>query len=126
MIILGHEIIPSEEFVVIYSQNEINSTKANSTIFFNFDIACVQYCCKNNISCGVYINDIKSAIFANALGAKYLIVTKKTSSAIQKVANEYMFDSKVLQIIKDDSFIEEVANNGIDGVVYEKSIKEML
>jgi len=45
---------------------------------------------------------------------------------IQKIAENYMFDSKIIQPIKTDDEVEEVALKGIDGVIYEIVIKEII
>mgnify|MGYP000718255404 CR=1 FL=1 len=126
MLIIGHEIIPYEDINIIKSVDDIKKSKTNSTVLFDYNIALMDYCMQNNISYGVYINDIKSAVFANSLHAKYLLVSIKSSLEIQKIANEYMFDAKVLEIILDDSMIESVAKKNIDGIIYENCIKGMI
>lgn len=126
MIIIGHEIIEYKKIETIQNIDDIKKTKSNSVVFFNYDIELMQYCKMNDISYGVYAHDIKSAIFANALEAKYIFSTKKNIKDIQEVANEYMFDSKVLQIISDESMVENAAKKGIDGVIYEKVLKGMI
>jgi hypothetical protein len=50
-------------------------------------------------------------------------VNDSISQKIQKIAENYMFDSKILQIIKNDNDIQNVALNGIDGCIYDFIIK---
>ncbi len=73
---------------------------------------------KNNLSNAVVVSSIKEAIYCNALNSKYIICDKKLAKAIQKIADNYMFDSKVLAIIEDSEEIEKIALNEIDGVIY--------
>jgi hypothetical protein len=74
---------------------------------------------------GVIVSSIKEAIYANALGAKYIISDINTAERIQKVAQNYMFDSRILAIIKDSSLLEEAATKEIDGVVYQNLIENI-
>ena len=64
---------------------------------------------------------IKEAIYANSLNAKYIISEKELAKAIQKIADNYMFDSKILAVIETNDEIEEIAQSEIDGIIY-KSI----
>lgn len=126
MIILGHKNIPSEKIYGIKSREDIAGTIPNSSIMFEYNLELMQYANTNKISYGVYINSITQAIFANALGAKYIFVMENHASQIQSIANEYMFDAKVIQIIANEKAIEKVALNGIDGIIFESTIGEIL
>lgn len=126
MLILGHDIIPSEKIETISFVEQIQKTPPNSTVFFQYNIDLMKYCFDNNLPYGVYVNSIKQAIFANSLGAKYIIVMSSHAKEIQDIANEYMFDSKILQVIYHESHIEDVAKHGVDGVVFENILRGML
>ena len=41
---------------------------------------------------------------------------------MQKIAENYMFDSKILAIIKSNDELEEIALDEIDGVIYKELI----
>ena len=60
-----------------------------------------------------------SAVFS-CINARY-IVCKDMNLAkdMQKIADNYMFDSKILLLIKNRDMLEEVALNEIDGVIIE-------
>jgi hypothetical protein len=128
MIIIGDEYIPFEKIVNFTTRMEkndiladISTTESNSTILFDFDKNIMKYCMENSIPYGVKITSIKEAIFANSLGAKYLIASNKLIQPIQHLAENYMFDTKVLAIIRSEDDIEQFAVLGVDGVIY-KSI----
>lgn len=99
MIILGHSLIKNEEFKVVDTLDSIDKDTS------------VNYAIK--------IDTIKDVIFANALNVKYIIVNKQNAQAIQKIANEYLFDSRIIVTIKSEDEIEELANLGIDGVLFD-------
>lgn len=123
MIIVGNRYIQCDDFVSVDSIDEIQNTPSNSTLIFSYDLEIMSYCFSNKLPYAVYISDITEAIFGNNLGAKYLITGKTHSFEVQKVAENYMFDSKVLVVIDGDAMIEEIAKNGIDGVIYNKFLE---
>ena len=122
MVIIGDDLVPSEETSFIISLDEISKSKANSTILFNYNENVLKYCSQNNLSFGVIVNSLKESIYANSLNAKYIISEKSLSTMIQDIAENYMFDSKVLSIIESSDEIEKVAMDKIDGVIYKKLI----
>lgn len=102
MIILGHSLIKNEEFKVVDTLNELASIDKD-----------------NSVNYAIKIDTVKDVIFANALNVKYIIVNKQNAQAIQKIANEYLFDSRIIVTIKSEDEIEELANLGIDGVLFD-------
>jgi hypothetical protein len=124
MIIIGNENIQTPEFVKITNIEEIKNTSASSVVAFDFDVKIAKYCNEHDVSYAVISDKITDAVFANALKASF-IITKENSMQVQKLAENYMFDSKILQMIEDDNAIEQVALCGIDGVVYQSLLKDL-
>jgi hypothetical protein len=122
MLIIGDDLVPYEEISFIISLDEISKSKANSTILFKYNENILKYCNQNNLSFGVIVNSLKESIYTNSLNAKYIISEKSLSTTIQNIAENYMFDSKVLSIIESSDEIEKVAMDKIDGVIYKKLI----
>jgi hypothetical protein len=118
MIIVGNKYIKCDTFAKIESIDDIKNTPSNSTLIFKYDLEIMNYCFSNKLPYALFISNIKEAVFGNALGAKYLICSDSNATEIQKIAENYMFDSKILVIIEDDEMIESIAKNGIDGVIY--------
>ena len=125
MIIIGNKDIPYLDITTIKNKEDIQKTKPNSMVSFIYDIEIIKYCYENNIKCAVVVKNIKEAIFSNSLMSTYILVENSISKEIQTIAEHYMFDSKILEIIQDDDSIENVAKNGIDGVLYKELIKEI-
>ena len=123
MILIGDNFVPYEQISFIANIEQINSTKANSTILFTYDESVLKYAYENELSSAVIVKSIKDAIYCNNLNVKYIISEKSLSTQIQKIADNYMFDSKNLTIIDSNDEFEEVATAEIDGIIYRNLIK---
>lgn len=118
MIILGDNLVPFEETSFIEEIDNIKNTKANSTVLFEFNENLLKYSYENNLFVGVIVHTLKEALYANALHAKYIICENPLDKNIQNIAENYMFDSKILTIIESSDELEKVAMNKIDGAIY--------
>lgn len=118
MILIGDKIVPYEDISNIDSIENIKDTKANSTIIFRYNEEILSYSFTNTLSSAVIVTSIKEAIYANSLNAKYIICEKNLATKLQKIAENYMFDSKVLAIISSNDEFEEIALAEIDGIIY--------
>lgn len=123
MILLGDKIVPFENISFISNIEDIQNTKANSTVIFNYDEKVLKYCYENELLSAVIVTSIKEAIYCNNLNAKYIISEKNLAVEIQKIADNYMYDSKNLAIINSNEDFEEIAKCEIDGVIYRNLIK---
>ena len=122
MIIIGDKLVPFEEVIYIKNIENIKNTKANSTIIFDYDEKTLEYSYKNNLSSAVVVSSIKEAIYCNSLNVKYIISEKNLACEIQKIADNYMYDSKNLVIIDSNEEFEQTAIAQIDGVIYRELI----
>ena len=120
MILIGDKNIPFEQIKFIYTDTEINNTKSNSTVIFKNNLELMKYCHSNEVAYGVVVSSIKEAIYANALEAKYILAKEELASKLQELATNYLFDSKILAIIKNDDQIENIALKNIDGIIYDE------
>jgi hypothetical protein len=122
MILIGDKLIPFQKMYNIYAIKDIQNTKANCVVSFRYNEDLLTYCAENELNYAVLVSSLKEAIYANSLNALYIICDKDLSVSVQKIADNYMFDSKVLAIIDTDEEIEEIAQNEIDGIIYKKMI----
>ena len=118
MIIIGDTHIPFESIEKIETIEDIKLTKSNATVFFPFDKDIMVYCMNNNINYAVIIGSVKHAVYANSLNAKYILPIDADLDDVQKVAENYMFDSKILATIENEYQISEIALKQIDGVIF--------
>jgi hypothetical protein len=68
------------------------------------------------------VNNITELVYASAFNASYCIVTQKLAKTAQKIAENYLFDTKILVHIENEDEIEEMALLGIDGVIFLEAI----
>ncbi|MEA3513011.1 MAG: hypothetical protein U9R37_05365 [Campylobacterota bacterium] len=118
MIIIGDDIIACDTIEKIESLEDIKSTTPNSTLLFRYDKNMMDYCMKNDLSYAVSVENITQLIYANSLYAKYIIPNSDILEVSQSLADNYMFDSKILATIKFENEIENIALKHIDGVIY--------
>ena len=123
MILIGDKLVPFDDIFDISSVEDIKNTKANSIISFRYNESLLTYCFENELKYAVIVRSIKEAIYANSLDAMYIICEKELSKDVQKIADNYMFDSKVLAIIQSNEELEEIAKNEIDGIIYNHLLK---
>lgn len=126
MIILGHSYIKSEPFYLVKNSKDIEKTPPNSTVVFSFteqNLELCEFCKKNLVNFAVIVDEVRDILFANALEATYIICGKELAAKAQKLADEYMFDAKILLFGREESYLEWGADLGIDGIIFENGIK---
>jgi len=120
MLIFNHPWIESPKFYRVDNIRDIDNTPPNSIVHLSslpYSIDIAKYCQKNLVPFAIDINSIKHSIFANILGAKYIICSPNLSKDIMPIAQNYLFDTKVLATISQENEIEEMAKVGVDGVI---------
>lgn len=83
------------------------------------------YCAKEKVVFALHVKHIKELMLANALGASYFVVDKALAANAQKIADDYLFDGKILLLSHDESEIEFAASHGIDGILFEAGITSL-
>ena len=125
MIIIGHRFVKFNPFYLIKKPENIKKTPSNSVVVFEFNeenVELCEYCHKNSILFACICDSIKDVLFANALDASYLICDKVVATKAQKLADNYMFDAKILLYSSDEADLEWVGDNEIDGILLEEGI----
>ena len=125
MLIFGHEFLHSERLYHISSIESIEHTPPNSLLFLEFDeknLDIISYMQNNDLNFALEVNTLKEALFSEHMGSKYIVCKNDIAKSIQDRAEHYLFDAKILCRIEDDSQIEILAVEGIDGVIYGDAI----
>jgi len=125
MLIFGHKFIPSESLYHIIDIDSITHTPPSSTLYVKFseeNLDIIEHLNVNKIEFALDVNNITDLIYASALGAKYILLSREMAKTAQNIAENYLFDAKILAHIRDNDEIEEFALLGVDGVVFSNAI----
>ena len=125
MILIGHPWIESPEFCRVYSKEDIEKSRPDQIVLLEPLVdshVLAKHCHNNEIAYAVVVNSLDDAIYANALGALYMICDEDTALVIQPIAENYLFDTKVLVLIHTEKEIAKIARGGIDGVIFAGAI----
>lgn len=125
MLLFGHRFIPSNRFYHVFDIDMIAKTPPSSTIYLEFcekNLDIIEYLRLNQISFALYVQNITELIYASALEANYIFIDKQNVKTAQDIAENYLFDAKILTHITAEEEIEEMALLGIDGVVFPEAI----
>jgi hypothetical protein len=125
MIIIGHEWIDFEPFYLIKKIDDIAATPSNSRVIFPFkeeNLALCRHCSQNNLSFALICDTREDVLFAQALGADFIVCDKSVATHAQKFADGYLFDAKILLYTGAQSDMEWAAEHEIDGILFEEGI----
>jgi len=124
MTLIGDKLVEHEDFSFIDSISNIEHTPPNSILIFNYNENLLLYTKKNYLKTAIIVKSIKEAVYCNALNSRFIICNKKLARNLQKIADNYMFDSKILAIIESCDEIEKIALEQIDGAIYSHLISK--
>jgi len=110
----------NEEFYCVKTLEDIKNSPNNATLVFNYcesSLELYNFCKINNIPYGVKISDIKEMIFCANLNAKYVFCdTIEKAKDFQKIADDYLLDTKIVLLIDDFNEINDIAKHSIDAI----------
>lgn len=125
MILFGHRFIESTSFYHVIDIDSIQHTPPSSTIYLEFhenNLDIIKHMQANDIRFALKISTITELIYASAFNAQYIIVSKELAKNAQSIAENYLFDAKILVMIETEKEIQELALLGIDGIIYSNAI----
>jgi len=120
MVVFGSKYIDSPNIITVNSIEEIFKTSPKDILLLNnfappYELA--KYCQKNHIAFCVEVCNINEAIYASSFGAVYAIANIDLAIVLQKIADNYLWDMKILAKITDEKEIEKIALAQIDGAI---------
>lgn len=121
MILIGHPLVTSPAFQVAESQEAVEKMAKSSLIAYvkgKNKESLWKFCDENSVKYASKAVSIKDAVLLNALGASYIICEKKQAASLQKLADDYLFDSKILLMVENEKEIEDAAGYRVDGVLF--------
>ncbi len=125
MIIIGHPWIESSRFRKVFSEEDIKNSEVDNIILLEplvDSIKLARYCQSNDIPYAVSVNTLNEALFCNALDANFMVCEEDEACVIQPIAEEYLFDTKILVLIHEEKDIAKISRSGIDGVIFPEAI----
>ncbi|SFV70252.1 hypothetical protein MNB_SM-6-1012 [hydrothermal vent metagenome] len=125
MLLFGHRFIKSDLFYHIFDIDAIQKTPPSSTLYLEFNeknLDIIEYLRLNKIAFALGVRTIKELIYAAALDASFIMLSKELAKTAQSIAETYLFDAKLLVHIESEDEIEEMALLGIDGVVFPEAV----
>lgn len=125
MLLFGHRFIENIKFYHIFDIEDITNTPPSSTLYLEFNennLDIIKHLQHNGISFVLNIKNITELIYASSLGANYIAVGKKLAKTAQNIAENYLFDAKILVHIEEEDEIEELALLGVDGALFAQAI----
>ncbi len=125
MLFFGHRFIESESFYHIQDIDSIRHTPSSSIIYLEFNednLDIIKHANLNKIDMALKVSNITELIYASSLGANYIVVSKENAKTSQNIAENYLFDAKILVMLENESEIEELVLLGVDGVICTNSI----
>jgi len=125
MLIFGHRFIPSDNFYHIQSIGAVLNSPPSSTIYLDFDeknLDIINHLKDNKIPFALNVKNITEIIYASSFEATFIIIENNLVKIATDIANNYLFDAKILVHIKDEREIENMAIIGVDGVIFNNAI----
>ena len=125
MIIYGHRFIPSDSFYHVSDIDSISNTPPSSVVHIEFseeNLDIISHANLNQITTSICANSIRDLIYASALKAAFIVVHKELAKDAKNIADEYLYDAKILVLIEEENDIEELATIGVDGVIFSNAI----
>lgn len=126
MELIGHELIKYTVFKEVTSvKNVINF----DNLLFKFSEILIKSALDTDKTFSVYVESPKEAVLANALGAKYIVIDRSNSSLIKdvvKLAEYYLFDSKVATVVENfsDDLVAAI-NLRLDVAIHRRAISDV-
>jgi len=125
MLFFGHRFLESEKFYHISDIDAITKTPPSSILYLDFseqNLDIITYMQENRLLFVLNINSITELLYAQNLGASYIALSKELAKSAQSIAENYLFDAKILVHIIEEDEIEEMAILGIDGVLFPEAV----
>jgi len=95
----------------------LEATPASSIVMVPFEINDIELYEKHHAILGVIVYSLKEFIIVSKCGVKYALADFALSKQLQKAADNYLYDTKVLAMIESEDEIGKIAAEGIDGVI---------
>ena len=125
MLIFGHKFIESEKFYNISCIEDILKTPSSSLVLLVFkekNLEIIKYLNQNSVLFALSVSNIEEVIYASSLNATYIIVEKELAKTAHDIAQNYLFDAKILVKLEENESLKSMALIGVDGVMFSSAV----
>ena len=122
MLIFGHKLIEKPKFHLINNENASFKEGINC---FEYNENLIEKALKEGVKFAILAKNEDEILFANALKAEFILLENENlAKKASKMAEFYLFDSKILFIIDRLKNLRNTYKIGIDGVILREIIKQ--
>ena len=123
MLIFGHKLIETPKFHLISNENANFKEGINC---FEYDENLIEKALKEGVKFAILAKNEDEILFANALKAEFILLENENlAKKASKMAEFYLFDSKILLITNSLEKLEKAYKMGVDGVILKELLQEI-
>lgn len=123
MLIFGHKLIKTPKFHLINNENASFKEGINC---FEYDENLIKKALKEGVKFAILAKNEDEILFANALKAEFILLENENlAKKASKMAEFYLFDSKILLITNSLEKLEKAYKMGVDGVILKELLQEI-
>lgn len=123
MLIFGHKLIEKPKFHLISNENASFKEGINC---FEYDENLIKKALKEGVKFAILAKNEDEILFANALKAEFILLENENlAKKASKMAEFYLFDSKILLITNSLEKLEKAYKMGVDGVILKELLQEI-
>lgn len=120
MLIYGHKLIKTPKFRWVKD----DSFQKDAINCFVYDEKLIEKAKKEGVEFALVVKNGDEILLANAVQAKFILTQKPNlAKKASKMAEFYLFDSKILLITPSLNALEKAYKLGVDGVILKDMIK---
>lgn len=123
MLIFGHKLIETPKFHLISNENASFKEGINC---FEYDENLIEKALKECVKFAILAKNEDEILLANALKAEFILLENENlAKKASKMAEFYLFDSKILLITNSLKKLEKAYKMGVDGVILKKLLQKI-
>lgn len=121
MLIFGHELLQTYDFYRLKTPFKFKEDRINC---YFYDENFIKQAQQKEIKFAIFAKNENEVLLSNALGASFILFEDEILiKAASKMAEFYLFDSKILWLVKDFEDLTKAYELGADGVILRNFIQ---
>ena len=121
MLIFGHKLIKNPKFHILKGEKGEFKEGINC---FEFSEILIQKAVKTGAKFAIFAKNEDEILLANAVKAEFILIENENlAKKASKMAEFYLFDSKILLIVTSLKNLAKAYKLGVDGVILKELLK---